>query len=361
MARKDYYAILGVHRRATPEEIKRAFRERALASHPDRNPGDADAARRFADVAEAWQVLGDAGERTRYDRLGPLYTTSGRPLRPDELNELVADALASLLGRRRPGDPGENLEHAVSVTLEDSAAGGERPIVVQRLVRCRSCGGRGDAAADAAACSRCRGTGRAPGRRLFRGACPDCAGLGYRSGGSCDGCRGEGRVPREETLRLRLPRGVANGQKLRLRGKGNESPARGGVAPGPDGDLVVLVSVEAHPLFRRRGNDLLCEAPLTFAEAALGCEIAVPTLDGRTTVRVPPGTPAGRSFRLASRGMPSPAGEARGDLHVRVAIEVPAALDGPARRALEQFAACAGAAAHPRRAAWDQALVGRTP
>jgi len=172
----------------------------------------------------------------------------------------------------------------------------------------------------------------------------------------CARCGGEGRRGAEEQLRIKVPAGVATGQKLKLRGKGNDGPGVLGGVQGPPGDLLVVVDVEEHALFRRRGNDLLCEVPIRFVDAAVGAEITVPTLDGTTRIRVPPGTQSGKSFRLPGRGLPSPDGAARGDLHARVLVEVPAVLSTEAMAALEEFSRKAGETAHPRRSAWLDAL-----
>jgi molecular chaperone DnaJ len=362
LPRKDFYAVLGVPRTARTDDIRRAFRKLALEFHPDRNPGDPEADRRFREVAEAWDVLGDAEKRARYDRLGPLYTPDGRPPRPDEMNEILMDAINGILRRKKPGDRGEDLEYTVSLTLEQAAGGGEREISIQRTVRCRPCDGTGASSEGRQTCEACNGTGKSAARRLFRQECARCDGRGWRASGRCEPCRGDGRTVLAETLRVKVPAGVATGQKLKLKGKGNDGLALGGVAPGAPGDLYVLVSIDEHAIFRRRGADLLCEAPLTFAEAVLGTELLVPTLDGRgTTIKIPGGTPSGKSFRLPGRGLPGMNGRGKGDLHVRVLIEVPERLSPEARSALESFAARAGADAHPRRRAWDQAVRGRAP
>lgn len=359
MARKDYYAVLGVKKNASPDEIKKAFRTLALKYHPDRNPGDADAERNFREVAEAWNVLGDPETRERFDRMGPLFTPSGRPPRPDELNEILMDALNGLLGRRRPGARGEDLRYTVTVSLEQAAKGCEKSLVIQRSVRCKTCAGSGDASDERVQCDMCAGTGKAPQRRLFRSDCTHCDGKGYKPRGKCPRCTGEGRHATEETLKVRVPPGVATGQKLKLKEKGNEGTGGGNVPAGEPGDLYILVSVEEHPLFRRRGTDLLVEIPVTFVEAALGAELVVPTLDGTTVIRIPPGTPSGKSFRLPGRGLPAVKGAAKGDLHARILVEVPEVLDAAAKEALLVWSEYAGLSQHPKKKAWLDALRGR--
>ncbi len=355
MARKDYYAILGVPRNAGTDEIKRAFRAHALRWHPDRNPGDAEAEQKFREVAEAWEVLGDVEQRARFDRLGPLYTPSGRPPSPEDLEAILKDAVGNLFGVRRGEGPGEELRHGVTVTLEEAAAGCERDVTVTRTLRCRPCDGTGDAATGRTGCGACGGTGKSATRRLFRSSCAVCGGKGYVPAARCERCSGQGRHPQEETLRLRIPTGVATGQKLRVRGKGHESLAAG----QPPGDLYVLVTVAEHAIFRRRGADLLCELPLLFVEAALGADVVVPTLEGTTTIRIPAGTVTGAAFRLEGRGLPS-GGRGRGDLHVKVVIDTPDRLGTDARAALNALARTLGPDCHPQRRAWDAALRERS-
>lgn len=359
MARRDYYAVLGVRRNASTDDIRKAFRTLALKHHPDRNAGDADAVRQFREVAEAWEVLGDAERRARYDRLGPLYTPSGRPPNADELNEILRETLGGLFRRRRPGGAGEDLRHTLTVTLEEASVGCERTILVTRVVRCKPCDGSGDATEGRRPCEPCGGTGRSPTRRLFRSDCAQCGGKGYVAVQKCDRCGGDGRHPIEDRLKVKVPPGVATGQKLKLREKGSEPSVPAGTASGVAGDLYVLVNVDNHALFRRRGADLLTEVPVTFSEAALGSDLQVPTLSGTTTIRIPPGTPSGKTFRLAGRGLPALDGGARGDLHVKVILEVPPALTAEQRAALASFAERLGPDAHPRRRAWDESMRGR--
>ncbi len=356
MSRRDYYAVLGVKRDATPEELKKAFRGLALQFHPDRNPDDPDAERRFREVAAAWQVLSDPEERLRYDRLGPLYRPDGRPPTPEDLNAFVSEALSGLFRKRDRGDKGEDLRYTLAITLEEVAAGGPREISLMRRLHCARCDSTGAEPGDEgrAACPACDGSGKSSTRRIFRSDCPRCDGRGWLRTKACKRCDGAGALDSRETVTVRIPPGVATGQKLRLRGLGNEG--RGG---GKHGDLFVLIEVRDHDIFRRRGADVLCEAPLLFTEAALGTELAVPTLDGATTIRIPPGTPSGKVFRLSGRGLASPAGKRTGDLLVKVRVEVPPALSPEARAALAALATALPPASHPARLAYDDALRDR--
>ncbi len=356
MARRDYYEVLGVKKSAGPEEIKKSFRVLALKYHPDRNAGDVDAERHFREVAEAWDVLGDPDKRGRYDRLGPLYTDSGRPPTPDQVNDMLREAFGGLFRRRRADGPGEDLTYTLTISLEEASRGLERTLVVLRTVRCTPCQGSGDHPENRIPCASCGGSGKSATRRLFRTDCAVCDGKGYKPTGKCDRCVGEKRVPMEETLRVKVPAGVATGSKLRLRQKGNDPAPSLGVTPGATGDLYVLMQVEEHKLFRRRGPDLLCEIPVTLAELALGADLQVPTLEGTTTIRVPPGTPTGKSFRLPGKGLPGESG--KGDLHVKVDVETPTELSAEARSALLAFQTACGNG-HPRRAEFQDAVRAR--
>ena len=354
MATPDYYNILGVSRRATPEEIKKAYRGLAMRWHPDRNQDDPAAEGRFKDITAAYRCLSDPAERSRYDRLGPLYNADGRPPRPDEVNEVVSTLWDNLWRRRRP-ERGEDLRYTVSVTLEEIATGIDKEIRIPRFARCTPCEGDGaHPEGGKETCEVCKGSGKATGPRLLRSACYHCDGLGWRVTTPCPDCEGEGRLGREDPLKVKVPAGVSTGQKLKLAGKGNAP--RG---PGEAGDLYVIVSVAEHPLFRRRGTDLLVEAPVTFAELALGADLSVPTLEGATTIRVPAGTPPGRVFRLSERGLPTVGRGRRGDLHVELTLEVPAGLPPEAREALERWVGDLPTGAHPQRAAFDRALEER--
>jgi len=350
----DYYNILGVSRTASSEEIKKAYRGLAMRWHPDKNPEDKGAPHRFKDITAAYRCLSNPEERAKYDRLGPLYTPDGRPPRPEEVSAVAGTLWGNLFGRRRV-ERGEDLRYTISVSLEDVAHGVDKEIVVPRFDRCVTCEGDGaDPAAGHQECEVCHGTGRSAGPRLLRSDCYHCDGKGWRVAKRCADCDGEGRRAIDETLRVKVPAGIETGQKLKLSGKG-QAPK----GSGPEGDLFVIVNVADHPLFRRRGEDVLVEVPLTYAEAALGTDLVVPTLQGTTTIRIPPGTPSGQVFRLAGRGLPRIGTTRHGDLHVQIELEVPPALDGAHREALGRWASDLPPAVHPRRAAFQQAVQER--
>jgi molecular chaperone DnaJ len=351
--RRDYYAVLGVAPSASPDDLKKAFRALALKYHPDRNPDDPNAEVRFRELAEAWKVLGDPDERRKYDRLGPLYSADGKPPTTDDLNAFVAETLGGLFRRKGRGNRGEDLRYTLTLTLEEVARGGTRTVQLMRRVACTRClGSGGDPDGGVTECTRCEGSGKTPGRRLFRSECPHCDGTGQVVSTRCKRCDGAGMRDEKEAIRVRIPPGVAAGQKLKVRKKGNT-----GRNNGEPGDLYVLVAVAEHELFRRRGQDLLSEVPITLTEAALGTDLEVPTIDGSTTIRVPPGTPGGKVFRLAGRGLPAQGGRPRGDLHLKVEVEVPTDLSPDARAALQRLAASLDDRAHPDRARYREALV----
>lgn len=352
MSYRDYYNILGVPRDASQEDVKRAYRNLALRWHPDRNADDPEAGRRFKDISEAYRTLGDPERRARYDRMGPLYTEDGRPPRPEDLGEVMGTVWKNLFGRKTR-EPGEDLRYSISVTLEDVATGTERTIVVPRRIRCNRCAGHGAEASQRETCSACGGSGMSKGR-LLKTRCYHCDGRGYVVRDTCERCEGEGRVVIDESIVVKVPPGVATGQKLKVKGKGNA--ARG---EGTDGDLLIVVNVADHPLFRRRGDDLLVEVPLDVRELSLGADIRVPTLDGTTTIRVPAGTPGGKIFRLSGRGLPHVGRSGRGDLHIQVALEIPVSLTPEEEEGLRRWAQVLPDDRHPKRAAFQRALEER--
>ncbi|MEZ4236146.1 MAG: J domain-containing protein [Myxococcota bacterium] len=354
MAARDYYNILGIERHVSVEEVKRAYRVLARKWHPDRNAGDAEAATRFKDITEAYRTLSDPEKRARYDRLGPLYTEDGRPPRPEDLNAVVGTMWNNLF-RRRAGGRGEDLRYTVSVTLEEVASGTEKEIVVPRFTQCSTCAGDGADPKDGKEeCEVCKGTGRATGPRLLRTDCYHCGGKGYVVVKPCPDCGGDGRNGLEEQLRVKVPAGVATGQKLKVGGKGNAP--RGS---GESGDLFVIVSVADHPLFRRRGDDVMLDLPLTYAELALGADVTVPTLDGTTTIRIPAGSIPGKVLRLAGRGLPHLNSQTRGDLHLQLVLEVPAELSDAHRQQLATWADALPRDVHPRRVEFDKLVEER--
>ncbi|MEM6929614.1 MAG: DnaJ C-terminal domain-containing protein [Myxococcota bacterium] len=356
MATRDYYNILGIERNASGDDVKRAYRGLARRWHPDVNPNDADAAARFKDITEAYRTLSDPQRRLRYDRLGPLYTEDGRPPRPEDIQEVVGNVWNNLF-RRKKEPRGEDLRYTASLTLEEVARGTDKEIVVPRFVRCSRCEGDGaDPDGGKQLCEVCGGSGKATGTRLFSSQCYHCSGQGYLVIKKCTECGGDGREGVRETIRVKVKPGVTTGQKLKVAGKGNAPRAR----DGETGDLYVIVSVADHPLFRRRGDDLLVEVPLSYDELVLGADVTVPTLEGTTVVRIPPSSEPGKVLRLGGRGLPKLAGGDPGDLHIQLTLEVPSGLPDQHEASLRAWAEGLPANAHPRRAQFEKLVQDRT-
>ena len=353
MATRDYYNILGVERTATQDEIKRAYRALARQWHPDHNRTD-QAERRFKDITEAYKTLSNVEERRRYDRLGPLYTQDGRPPRPDEVSEAVGAMFSGLFRQRRKAR-GEDLRYTISLTLEEVARGLEREITVPRQVQCSTCAGDGaDPDGGHQSCKVCGGSGKATGPRLFRSSCYHCDGRGFTVSKACRTCEGNGRKPLNDTLKVKVPAGVATGQKLKLSGKGNAPPQ-----PGVTGDLLVIINIADHPLFRRRGNDLMVDLPVSFPTLALGGTVEVPTLDGTTTIQIPAGSPPGKILRLAGRGLPAVSKAKRGDLHLQLRLELPTELTQAQRAELKRWSDTLQDTAHPDQSEFRKAMEER--
>ncbi len=350
MVRRDYYAVLGVSRNAGSSEIKRAYRNLALRFHPDRNPDDLESERRFKEVNEAYETLSDPVRRRQYDKMGPLYNPSGRPPTKEELNSVIGEAIGSLFKRVKPGGKGKDIRHEVEIDIYEVFSGAKKKVEFARQVRCRRCGGDGaDPDAGKRGCDICGGSGKAKTGRLFRSSCPHCDGKGWTAEKTCRRCGGEGHHGTMEHLKVRIPPGAGQGQKLKIRGRGNVS-----TAGGRAGDLYVIVNISSHVLFKRRGPHLRYDLPLTVAEAVLGTDITVPTIDGRTTIRISPGARHGQLIRLKGRGLPRLDSPSRGDLQLQLLVELPAHLSREQELNLRQLYSLLGADNHPLRKAWEQ-------
>ncbi len=364
---KDYYRILGVSDTATQKEIKSAYRKLSRQYHPDANPGDKAAEERFKEVSAAYDVVGDPEKRKEYDevrRLGPVGAGfpggagGGGSFRFEDVGDMggLGDLLGGLFGRGRtrggagPGrgagpHRGQDLEAELHLAFEDAARGITTTVHLTSEATCSTCRGTGARPGTSPhTCPQCEGRGvldENQGFFSFSTPCPRCGGRGYTVDEPCPTCQGTGIEHRPREVKVRIPAGVEEGQRIRLRGKG--SPGRNG---GPAGDLYVTARVAAHRLFGRQGRDLTLIVPVTFPEAALGADITVPTLDGGTvTVRIPAGTRSGRRFRVKGRGVSTPKGT--GDLLVTVEVAVPQKLSASERKAVEALAA-AGDGASPR-------------
>ena len=347
----DLYQLLGVRRSASVAEIRRAFQKAARQLHPDLNPGDPVAANRFRAVSEAFDVLVDAQRRAAYDRGETRVPESAVPEIGFEGFDFSAevrvgsagfqDIFAGVLEARREGGRegahrGEDLEESVRITFDESFHPTRRRLHVVRLDRCEACEGAGAQAIGPVACPDCAGTGQVRshrGRMIFSRRCGECGGSGSLSARTCDRCAGEGRVMQSDWVDVELPAGVDEGSRIRLAGAGNAGQ-RGG-APG---DFVLVVHVDPHPLYRREGEDLHTEVPITITEASLGAHVEVQTPEGAVVIEIPAGTQTGQRFRLRKRGMPRLGESGRGDLYVEARVWVPRVRDDESRELLREFA-----------------------
>lgn len=374
MAKRDYYEVLGVERGTPDEEIKKVYRKLALKYHPDRNPGDKTAEEKFKELGEAYEVLSDPQKRAAYDQYGhaafdPRARAGGASAWSgggfggfhdpfDIFREVFgAGSTGSIFeeifggeGRRDPSGAarGNDLRFDLEIGFEEAALGCEKEIPLTKNDVCESCRGSGaEHGSGTKTCGTCRGTGRVEqvmgGFMRVRQTCPRCEGSGRVIERPCRACRGAGRAEKTTKVSLRIPPGVDNGTRLRSAGNG-ESGLRG----GPPGDLYVVLHVRPHDIFQRDGDDLLCEVPISFVQAALGAEIEVPTLNGSAHIKIPAGTQNGTTFRIRGGGVRNVQGYGQGDLHVRVLVEVPSRLNGAQRAKLEEFAALCDSNVNPR-------------
>ena len=345
MAKRDYYEVLGVTRTATEIEIKKAYRSLAVKHHPDKNPGDAAAEEKFKECAEAYAVLSDSQKRAQYDRFGH-GGMGGAGFDPGFSNiEDIFDLFGfgdmfggGGRGRTRSSvQRGSDLRYDLEITLEEAASGKEEKLRIPRLEKCADCDGRGaEKGTEAENCIACAGSGQTRYQQGFFSVmrtCPNCQGKGQIIRTPCKTCRGAGRTEKEKSLEIKIPAGVETGSRLRVTGEGEA-----GVNGGPSGDLFVVLHVKEHDTFERQGANLYSAVPISFAQAALGAEIKVTTLDGEEDLKVPAGTQTGTVFRLKSQGMPALGGRGRGDLFVAVTLITPKTLTKEQRKLLEQLA-----------------------
>lgn len=362
---RDYYEILGVARDADADAVKRAYRKLAMQYHPDRNDGSPEAADKFKEATEAYEVLRDSDKRAAYDRFGHAGVKAGAGAGPDFAGFDFSDALNifmrefgglgldDLFGGRtgrssgRTRRRGSDLRVRAPLTLVEVATGVHKKLRVRLLDACSACGGTGGAdGAEPDRCSMCEGTGEV--RRVQRsllgqlvsvGPCPSCGGEGQRIQRACGRCRGEGVERAERSVDVDVPPGVSSGDYLTLRGQGNA-----GLRGGSRGDILIVMEVADDPRFVREGADLICEVPITFTQAALGVEVDVPTVTGSARLRVPAGTQSGRLLRMRGRGLPRLQGAGRGDQIVRIIVWVPTELTGEQERRIRELAEVESAA-----------------
>jgi molecular chaperone DnaJ len=350
VSKRDYYEVLGVSRTAADQEIKSAYRKLALKYHPDRNHGNKDAEDKFKEGAEAYAVLADADKRRMYDRFGHAGLGSGAGFDPSVFTgfEDILGGLGDIFGfggvfgaggpRKSGPQRGADLRYDLEISFEESATGAETSIQIPRQEPCATCKGTGAApGTKPTTCPQCQGRGQLRYQQGFftvARTCGQCRGSGSIISKPCTECRGAGRVPQERKLTVRIPKGIATGQRLRLSGEGEAGPAG-----GPAGDLYVVIHVQDHPFFQRDGNDLFCEIPLNYPTLAMGGEITIPTLEGEEKFMVPEGSQSGATFTLRGRGMPDVSGRGRGNLIVRVKLVTPKKLTREQKKILEELAA----------------------
>jgi molecular chaperone DnaJ len=352
--KRDYYEVLGVANSASAEDIKKAYRKLALRHHPDKNPGDKSAEDKFKEATEAYQVLSNPEHRTQYDRFGHAAFAQGGmggfDFAAAGFEDIFGDLFGDIFGGGRRGRTrarrGEDLRYDLEIDFEVSVFGGEQVLQIPRLMTCGTCQGLGTKnGTPRQTCTACRGSGQVRFQQgLFSIAktCGQCHGQGTIVRDACTTCAGGGVVRKQQTLNVRIPAGVDNGSRLKLRGEGET-----GHNNGPAGDLYVVLHVREHPLFTRQGNDIICDVPISFTQAALGTEIDVPTLHGKMKMRIPAGTQSGSVFRLKNKGVPDVRGYGQGDHMVRAIVETPKKLTPQQRDLLEELARTSGEEVHP--------------
>ena len=350
MSKRDYYEVLGVGRTATDDELKQAYRRRAMKLHPDRNPGDASAEAAFKECKEAYEVLSDGGRRRMYDQHGHAafeHGMGGGNAGPGgfggaDMGDIFGDIFGNIFGGGAAGGRGgvrrgADIGYVMELDLEEAVAGVEKRIELPTLAECVPCRGTGSEDGKLETCDTCQGRGQV---RFQRGIfsmqqpCPHCHGRGKTFKSPCPTCHGNGRIEEEKVLSVKIPAGVDSGDRIRLTGEGEAGPA-GSAA----GDLYVEVRVRPHAIFVRDGDDLHCDVPIRLSQAALGDTVRVPTLKGEAEIRIPVETQTGKVFRLREKGVKSVRSRATGDLYCKVVVETPVNLTAEQRELLEQFEA----------------------
>jgi molecular chaperone DnaJ len=344
---KDYYELLGVVRDATEVDIKKAFRQLALKYHPDRNPDNKESEEKFKEINEAYSCLIDPEKRAHYDRFGTAdgagagYSPFGAGF-GDIFEDIFGDFFGTFTGHHRPrATKGNDLRYDLDITLMEAAFGTERTIEVPRWEDCKECRGSGSAPGKPpVTCQNCKGTGQIRVQQGFFSisrTCNKCGGAGKVITDPCKACKGQGKIREFKTINVRIPAGIDTGSRLRISNEGEM-----GFHGGPRGDLYIYLNVEEHEFFKRDGNNLYCEVPVSFPQAALGSEIEVPTIDGTQKLKIPPGTSSGKIFHLKGRGVQKLGGSTRGDQITRVYIDVPKSLTQRQKELLEEFAQISG-------------------
>lgn len=346
MNKRDYYEILGVPRNAGADEIKKAYRKLALNCHPDRNPNDKNAEEKFKEASEAYSVLSDAENRAKYDQFGhAAFEQGGGGFSGFSgfggFEDVFGDIFSSFFGggtsSHSRARTGRDLRYDLEIAFEEAVFGTEKEIKLRRKVACKDCGGSGCAPGTSPdVCKQCNGHGQVQMSQGFFSisrTCPVCRGEGQVIRTPCPACAGSGFQTAESRLNVRVPAGIDQGQRLKLRGEGEP-----GQVGGPPGDLYVQISIRPHKVFQRQESELICDMPISYSLAVLGGEIEVPTLEGSEKLKVPAGTQGGKVFRIKGKGVQMLGSSRRGDLHIRVAIHVPKKISEGHREALKKLA-----------------------
>ena len=339
MTEIDYYEVLEIHKSATNDDIKKSYKRLAFEYHPDRNPGNSNAEEKFKVINEAYQILSDPDKRARYDSFG--HISSEGLFSDQDFDAGFGDLFGNLFeevfnaGRRRSAEQGNDLKYALELSFEESLDGVEKEIKVPRRSLCTLCEGSGAAEGGEVQCRTCGGSGELRYSRGFiaiKRQCNSCRGLGKRITKACSQCSGSGFEVSEHKVKLKVPPGIVDGTRLRLRGEGDN-----GTSGGVSGDLYIEITVQEHPLFRREGHDLYLNVPIGFTQAALGDEVEIITPKGRSTIKIPAGTQSGQSFRLKGKGAPKLEGRGKGDLYIQIEVRVPVKLNKKQKQILEEF------------------------
>ena len=353
MAKKDYYEVLGTNKSASPEEIKKAYRKSALKYHPDKNKGDKAAEAKFKEASEAYHVLSDKGRRTNYDQFGHAafeggggrsgFSNSDFSGNFSDIfgSDIFSDFFEGFGGRRSRGRSsdfrGSDLRYDLSISLEDAYNGKKQEINFSSSDKCTTCNGSGaKPGSKPISCSACRGHGQVRSSQGFftiQQTCPECAGSGEQISSPCQECKGMGKKQTKKKIFTNIPKGVDDGTRIRLSGKGEA-----GIKGGGDGDLYIFVSSDTHAIFKRSEENLFFEFPISLSDAALGATVEVPTIDGgKAKVKIPSGTQNGKQFRLKGKGMPVMRNKGYGDLYIQATTEVPTSLTKEQKNLLEEF------------------------
>ena len=349
MAKRDYYEVLGVNKNATPDQIKSAYRKFAVKHHPDKNKGDKTAEEKFKEASEAYHVLSNSERKQNYDNFGHAAFENGGSGRGGfgnfDFSSSFSDIFEDFFGEgfgggrrsRRSNNRGSDLRYDLSITLEESFTGKKQDIKFSTSEKCETCKGSGSKPGhDAGSCSMCGGHGQVRSSQGFftvQQTCPQCSGSGEEITNPCNSCSGQGKKQTSKRISVTIPKGVDDGTRIRLAGKG-EAGSRG----AGNGDLYLFINVHSHDLFKRSEENLFFECPISIADAALGTSIEIPTIDGgKAKIKIPSGTQSGKQFRLKGKGMPYMRGSGVGDLYVQVNTEVPVSLNREQKELLEKF------------------------